>query len=816
MEVHGIGPAPADIMIIGEAPGEREAEQGLPFVGASGSLLDRHLHAAGIIRNSCFVTNVCRFRPPKNDMGEWISENKKAPDPAWVRMHDKWVHPLVYQGWEKLQKEISQVKPKLIIALGNTTLWALTQNWGITSWRGSRLSPPELECTVIPMIHPAAAIRDVKLNTVLKMDFKRAKAIYEGKQLPRDYKFIVSPSFSQTRDKLLELLTLAHEHTPESPLRLAGDLETRRGHIACFGIAWSATEALCIPYLQANPFDPFYWTEEEETELVNLTTQLFQHENILWDGQNYLYDCQYFYRFWGVLPKNVFDTMIGHHAIFSKLRKGLDFLSSMYAEDHVYWKEESKDWDEDLGEEQLWIYNCKDCVITWEISPEIRQTARDFAAGDGGFLAHQEFQQKLFFPVLRMMNRGVALDVKEREHLKISLLAQQTDRQAKLDYINGGPLNPRSSTQLTNLFYHDLKLPVIRAIQTESITTNSPAMAAIALREPVLKPLCILITELRSLGVFLKTFINAELDSDNRMRCAFGVAGSITYRFNSSTNAFGSGMNMQNIPTEEKQKIKDVDYIKLPNIRKLFIPDKGMTFFDMDLDRADLQVVAWEAEDDILKLALRNNLDIHLVNACDIFDIKGIPYDELSEDHPNYKEHRAKIGKQNRDKSKKGAHAVDYGVGDYKLAIELNISRHEAAKFIARWFAMHPGIKKWHQRTERQMHQKGYVTNIFGARLYQFGDYDLPEALGWQPQSVVAHVINQVLINIDSAQQRGETNIELLLQVHDSLGGQFPTEEKEQSTQLLAQLARIVIPYPDPLIIPVGIKTSERSWGDAK
>ena len=170
-------------------------------------------------------------------------------------------------------------------------------------------------------------------------------------------------------------------------------------------------------------------------------------------------------------------------------------------------------------------------------------------------------------------------------------------------------------------------------------------MAIIAEREPMLKPLCQLIVELRSLGVFLGTFIEARLDTDNRMRCDFAIAGPTTYRFASRENAFQSGMNFQNIPVKEKQKIKDDNYVKLPNIRELFLPDQGKTFFDIDLDRADMQVVGWEAGDENLKRALRLGIDLHCMSAAEIFGIKGIPVEELIETHPNYPEHRAKIGK---------------------------------------------------------------------------------------------------------------------------------------------------------------------------
>lgn len=439
---------------------------------------------------------------------------------------------------------------------------------------------------------------------------------------------------------------------------------------------------------------------------------------------------------------------------------------------------------------------------------------------------HFDFQQSLFFPVLRMMNRGIRINTALRGSwnpltetgtgLKGELVLAAIARQKTLSFLAGHDLNPNSPAQLIKFFYNDLGIPGIKSLATESLTTNSPTMAIIAEREPLLKPLCQLIVELRSINVFISTFINAELDSDGRMRCSFSIAGPTTYRFSSSENAFGSGMNLQNIPAGEKQKIKDENYIKLPNIRKLFIPDLGKTFYDIDLDRADMQVVGAESGDINLKDALRKGIDLHCMSAAEIYGIKGVPVDELVESHPNYKNHRARIGKPNRDKTKNGGHACDYGVGVPKLATTLGITRHEASIFQARWFGLFPGIRKWHTRVETLVAKQGYIENPFGARLYNFGRFSLPEFLGWVPQSTVAGVINRALVAIDRAREEEEITNDLLIQVHDSLAGQFDTSRKEEEIKKLKELSRIVIPYDDPLIIPVGIKTSEVSWGDCE
>lgn len=371
------GPIPADIMIVGEAPGAEEERIGEPFVGASGRLLTDVLHSVGIIRSACFITNVCNVRPPKNEIDQWMSTNKGNPDPTWVRLKDRWVHPHIAAGYALLQKHLEAVKPRLVIALGGTALWALTGESGILKWRGSRLVRGSY--TVVPTIHPASILRQASQGVMLQMDLRRAKNIFDGKQQPRAERFTIAPSGPEVISRLDWLAAQAAQHSPEQPLLLAPDIETRGGAMACFGVAWTPEDAICIPFLQANPFEPFYWSNiEDEAAIRHRIYRLFLDKRILWAGQNFLYDAQYTEREGMHYPLRVYDTMIGHHAIFSNLRKGLDFLSSMYAQNHVYWKDESKNWDPALGERQLWTYNCRDCVRTYEaVGGELELLAKE-------------------------------------------------------------------------------------------------------------------------------------------------------------------------------------------------------------------------------------------------------------------------------------------------------------------------------------------------------------------------------------------------------------------------------------------------------
>jgi DNA polymerase I len=452
-------------------------------------------------------------------------------------------------------------------------------------------------------------------------------------------------------------------------------------------------------------------------------------------------------------------------------------------------------------DDQQWLYNAQDCVRTYEIYQTESKNITSM-----GLANVNSFQQELFYPVLSAMLRGVRIDTAARAKMAEELLVEMSRRDQFFIETLGHPLNPRSGPQMQALFYTDLKLPIQLHKKTRQPTLEGDALDRLAVREPLIRPIVRAIQEYRSLGVFLGTFVNAPLDIDGRMRCSYNICGAETYRFSSSKNAFGSGTNLQNVPNGS-----DEDGLHLPNIRKIFIPDEGYTFFDLDLNRADLYVVVWEADDQLLKEVLAKGWDMHLVNAVDIYEIKGIPYDELSELHPNYPNHRARVGYTKRHGAKEGVHATNYGCKGRTLAATMGTTVHEADRFISRWLQAHPGILAWHRRTEEQLKRTRKVTNRFGYERFYFDRIEsvLPEALAWIPQSTVACVINRIWKNIYDRL----SHVQVLLQVHDSLGGQYPSSDPTNRQQIL-DCSRIVVPYREPLTIPCGIKTSIVSWGD--
>lgn len=450
------------------------------------------------------------------------------------------------------------------------------------------------------------------------------------------------------------------------------------------------------------------------------------------------------------------------------------------------------------SEDELWRYNCEDCVRTREVGESLERAVKAM-----GMEKVNAFQQAFFWPVLQCMQRGVAVDKKARAAFAMELQGEMSARESYFYRILGHALNVRSSKQMTELFYGDLKQKpnYSRPKKGEAphLTCDDEALDKIGQREPLLRPLLRAIAEYRTLGVFLSTFVLAPLDVDGRMRTSYNICGTETFRFSSSKNAFGSGGNLQNIP---KGGEDDEGGLNLPNVRKIFVPDPGFTMFDMDLSKADLRIVTWESDEGEMKAMLREGRDPYVEIAREFY--KDPTISKLRADgseHPKYKTFKS------------FAHGSHYLGTPAGLAQRLGLSVHQADTTQKWYFGRFPKIRSWQERFCRELQIKRFAENIFGYRRYYFERIDekvFREAIAWLPQSTVALYINRIWMKI----YQEHPHIWILLQNHDSLVGQFPTFRKRECLEQIAQAGQIILPYPDPLIIPVGLKTSEKSWGN--
>lgn len=792
------GPCPSSLMIVGEAPSEPDCQRRLPFQGPGGYLLTKVLEEAGLLRGQAFLTNVGRSRPPGLDASAWIAEKVKDRTPSHALISGKWAAAPLRMGRELLRAEILACRPTVVVALGNVALWALTGLWGIRKWRSSVLQGEidGFKFKVIPGIHPAAILREWPLRGLLVHDLRRAKRELGrgGVVIPPEYRFIIRPTYAQACSTLGGILRRLNE----GPVRLSGDIETRGGHTACIGFAWSRREAICIPWMCVERTEG-YWALDEEVHLIALCNSITTHPNADITWQNGAYDHQYEHRWHWVQPNLGWDTMLAHHAMFSISPKALDHLSSLYCENHRYWKDDGRNWDPtSMPEEQYWEYNCEDCARTFEIREVEEEAIAALTSSWPQLPAVVAFQHAIQPAIVRMMLRGVRSDDTARAKMATSLMTRSAEIQHELDTIVGQPLNIRSSIQMPDLFYGQLnQTPIYRRNPDGTRgtpTCDDDALGKIAAREPLLRPVIARIQALRSAGVFLSTFVRMPRDTDGRLRCSYNVAGTKTYRLASSENAFGSGGNLQNVPSGDDAEDQ---IIPLPNIRELFLFDHGKTGFDLDGDSADLRIVTGESGCRAMQAYFAAGAKPYVEIAREFYRDPTI-----TKHHPSYK------------KMKALCHGSNYGGEAAGLSERIGLPVNDIERMQKWYFGMCPEIATWQDDIRNQGQNRGYIENPFGYRLYTWDRWSRKvanEFLAWTPQSTVGLWINRILLAIDQTLPE----VELLLQVHDSLVGQYDAHMAAPAQRRVVEVASSVdIPCRHELVrVPVGLKTSTTSWG---
>ncbi len=573
------GPRDAKIIIIGEAWGYEENQTKTPFTGTSGGELTRILAEAGVDRASCLLTNVFAAKPEANEFWREFTgeDNTRGLYP----------NPHVLSELQRLYEQIRRSPRSLIIACGNYALWAVSNCCGshtepgsakirpdkkpayvpdgIMLWRGSMIhTETEIvgaKIPLLPIIHPAAIMRqwDLRYITVHDLRARVPMALAGNWTNANPPIFLAPPSYEQCISRLDHWL----RQCAAGSFRLAGDIETYRGVITCIGFADSPSFAMTIPFVKKVSLPTHlldsYWSIEQEAQIVLRLRKLLTHPNLDLEGQNFLYDVQYIHHHWGVIPYANFDTMYAWHVCFPGTPKALDYLSSLFCRYHRYWKEDHKEWDlahGDVG--TLLRYNAEDCVRTFECGTTIRALISQF-----GLTEQWEWMKKKRDLALRMMLRGVRINEKLRDRLGYELMEVQSNLGTDLLKIipqswAGDPgksaktkepvLWFSSSKQLKWVFGEMLgiKIPTNRKTKNESL--GKEALNELREKYPIWRPLFNLLGDIRSVGVFLTHFIRAPLDPDRRMRCSFNPAGTETFRWSSSKNAFGRGSNLQNLP----------------------------------------------------------------------------------------------------------------------------------------------------------------------------------------------------------------------------------------------------------------------------
>lgn len=755
------GPADARIMLIGEAPGEKEEEVGLPFVGPSGRVLDGILRDAGIKRENCYITNVVMERPPNNDFGKFYKDKlRKVPSEELKTWH------------RLLQNEIDQINPNVIVALGEEAMRAVTDKSGISNWRGSVVAGYN-GYKVIPTFHPAAIAREWTFRPAAVCDLSKAlKESWYPEIKSTERTLEIKRDFKEAVQILKELRS--------SPY-VAFDIETESDQVTA--IAFSPSNrpnwAVCIPFWFG--ISGSLWPEDQENAIWYEIRRLLADHECGKIAHNGSYDIEFLQRTMGLVVNNFcFDTILGMHALYLELPKNLAFAVSIYT-DHSYYKDQIKSSSMD----DFFIYNATDACLTMEIACKLMEELKSEKLGE----FYQNYLQNLVEPLIAMQLRGVRFDEDKRDLVKDKVKNELIELQSSLDTAVGKPINTNSPLQMKRWLYGKvedggigLKEKTKKRKDTGEITVAADEEAIQALYAETKIEALQTVLQIRERKKLLSTYLEVKLDPDRRIRCSYNITGTETGRLSSSGTLRGTGTNLQNIPSGI--------------VKTLFIADEEKVFINADLSQAEARVVAYLANETRLIRIFEEGGDIHRKNASNIF---GISEDMVSDEQ--------------RQLAKKVIHASNYGMGPLTFAKTAGITVPESKRLLNQYFATYPNIYNWQLNIQSILKRKRYLVNPFGRKRHFFSIWEdklFKEGLAYIPQSTVADIVTGAIIDLH------KEGHELLLQVHDSILVQCRKEDLEYTVdRIRIALKRPVEINGKVLVIPTDIKVGY-NWEDLK
>jgi uracil-DNA glycosylase len=322
------------IMIVGEAWGEHELRERMPFVGPAGWQLNSMLKEAGIHRYECYLTNVFNLRPqPSNKIENLCASRKEVRHGLPPLSSGKYIRDEFLPEVERLHREIVEVSPNVVVCAGGTACWALLLDGRISRLRGAIApSTTVLGQKVLPTFHPSYILQGgYEARHVTILDLQKARRESEFPE-------IIRPKRTIFTEPLLADLEWFTEKYIAKAVRMAVDIETQSDRITCIGFAPATDVALVVPFQDLRKPGGNYWPSlEAELEawawvrraLASPAQKVFQ---------NGLFDIHRLWRGYGIPVHNAeHDTMLLHHALQPESPKGLDYLGSIYTNEAA-WK----------------------------------------------------------------------------------------------------------------------------------------------------------------------------------------------------------------------------------------------------------------------------------------------------------------------------------------------------------------------------------------------------------------------------------------------------------------------------------------------
>ena len=523
---------------------------------------------------------------------------------------------------------------------------------------------------------------------------------------------------------------------------------------------------------------------------------LLEDSSIKKIGQNIKFDFIVLFKH-GITISTMEDTMLMSYVLDAgKNRHNMDSLSEIHLNHKTIafkdlvgtGKKEINFKDVDV--EKAKDYAAEDADITFRLYKKFHKSLKDEK-----MVNIYELFEKPMIKILAFMEiEGIKIDNKFLKILSSKFEKKIEKIQKDVFKISKKEFNIASPKQLGEILYNELKIAGLKKTKKGSFATSASVLEDLAFKGYEFPQL---VLDWRQVSKLKNTYSDSLPEHinplTNRVHTSFLLAATTTGRLASSDP------NLQNIP------IKSEDG---RDIRKSFIAEKDNVLISADYNQIEMRILADLADVKELKKAFKNNEDIHSLTASQIFntEIKKVDQDQ-------------------RRKAKAINFGIIYGISQYGLAKQINVSNYEAEEFLSSYFAKFPENKVYMDQTIKFCRKNGYVNNIFGRRShfinindknYNVRNFQERAAINAPIQGSASEIMRLAMIRLEKRlNEQKNQDTKMLLQIHDELIFETPKSGAEKIRKIITEEMTSVVnsdqhSFSIPLTVDLNIGDN---WG---
>ena len=436
-------------------------------------------------------------------------------------------------------------------------------------------------------------------------------------------------------------------------------------------------------------------------------------------------------------------------------------------------------------------YAAEDADVTFRLYKKFNKSLKD----EKMINIYETFEKPMIKILADMEIEGIKIDNDFLRTLSSKFGKKIEKIQREVYKISKKEFNIASPKQLGEILYNDLKIADLKKTKKGSFATSASVLEDLAFKGHKFPQL---VLDWRQISKLKNTYSDTLPEHINpktkRIHTSFLLAATTTGRLASSDP------NLQNIPIKSEDG-KD--------IRKAFIAEKGLSLISADYNQIEMRILADLADVKELKKAFRNNEDIHSLTASQIFNI-GIN----------------KVNEDQRRKAKAINFGIIYGISQYGLAKQINVSNQDAEEFLNAYFAKFPEIKLYMDKTIKFCRKSGYVNNIFGRKShfinindknYNVRNFQERAAINAPIQGSASEIMRLAMIRLDKRlKEQKNKKTKMLLQIHDELIFETSKEEvKRISKIIIEEMSSVVKSEHHSFSIPLTVDLNiGDNWGE--